>query len=134
MNLTVSSVPKPAFTAVANAASYVNGPVSPGENIVIFGTGLGPATLTVGRVTGNAFDTTLADTQVFFDNTARADHLHPCGPDQRHGALRCGGQGDDEHPSGLLGCAVRSDHLQRGRCRRPVSMPPTRRAAVRARS
>jgi uncharacterized protein (TIGR03437 family) len=69
VNLTVSSVPKPVFTAVANAASYVNGPVSPGENIVIFGTGLGPATLTVGHVTGSAFDTTLANTQVFFDNT-----------------------------------------------------------------
>jgi uncharacterized protein (TIGR03437 family) len=69
VNLTVSSVPKPVFTAVANAASYVNGPVSPGENIVIFGTGLGPATLTLGHVTGNTFDTTLANTQVFFDNT-----------------------------------------------------------------
>ena len=69
VNLTVSAIPKPVFTAVANAASYVNGPVSPGENIVIFGTGLGPATLTLGHVTGNAFDTTLANTQVFFDNT-----------------------------------------------------------------
>lgn len=69
VNLTVQAVPKPNFTSVANAASYVNGPVSPGENIVIFGTGLGPATLALGTVTNNAFDTTLSDTQVFFDNT-----------------------------------------------------------------
>jgi uncharacterized protein (TIGR03437 family) len=69
VNLTVQAVPKPVFTAVANAASYVNGPVSAGENVVIFGAGLGPAAVTLGHVTGNAFDTMVSDTQVFFDNT-----------------------------------------------------------------
>jgi uncharacterized protein (TIGR03437 family) len=79
VNLTVQSIPKPVVSAVANAASYVNGPVSPGENIVLFGTGIGPATLTLAALSNNAFPTTLANTQVFFDNTpapiiyARAD-------------------------------------------------------------
>lgn len=70
VNLTVQAVPKPVFTAVANAASYVTGAVSPGLNIVIFGTGLGPATLTFGKVTNGVFDSTVAETQVFFDGTA----------------------------------------------------------------
>jgi len=69
VNLAVQTVPKPALTAVASAASYVTGAVSPGENIVLFGSGLGPAQLTLGHVTNNSFDTTLSDTQVFFDNT-----------------------------------------------------------------
>ena len=69
MNLTVTAVPKPVFTSVANAASYVSGAVSPGENIVIFGTGLGPATLALGHITNNAYDTTLSNTRVLFDGT-----------------------------------------------------------------
>ena len=79
VTLTVTAIPKPVITSVANAASYVSGAVSPGENIVIFGNGIGPATLTLGTVTGNAFPTTVGNTQVFFDNVpapilyARAD-------------------------------------------------------------
>jgi len=69
VNLSVQAVPKPSFTAVANAASYVTGAISPGENIVIYGTGLGPNPLVLGHITNNAFDTLLSDTQVFFDTT-----------------------------------------------------------------
>jgi uncharacterized protein (TIGR03437 family) len=68
VNLTVTAVPKPAFTSVANAASYVAGAVAPGENIVIFGSGLGPATLAMGHLTNNVYDTTVANTRVLFDN------------------------------------------------------------------
>jgi uncharacterized protein (TIGR03437 family) len=69
VNLVVQAVPKPAPSSLASAASYVTGAVSPGENIVIFGSGLGPAALVLGHVTNNAFDTLLSDTQVFFDAT-----------------------------------------------------------------
>jgi uncharacterized protein (TIGR03437 family) len=69
VNLSVQAVPKPAFTSVASAASYVTGAVSPGENIVIFGSGLGPAQLVLGHLTNNAFDNLLSETQVFFDTT-----------------------------------------------------------------
>jgi uncharacterized protein (TIGR03437 family) len=68
VTLTVTAIPKPVITSVSNAASYVSGAVSPGENIVIFGNGIGPATLTLGTLTNNAFVTTVGNTQVFFDN------------------------------------------------------------------
>jgi uncharacterized protein (TIGR03437 family) len=70
VNLTVLAVPKPVIQSIANSASYASGAVSPGENIVIFGTGIGPATLTSATVTNNAFPTTVANTQVFFDSVA----------------------------------------------------------------
>ena len=60
----------PVIGGVANAASYVTGAVSPGENIVIFGSGIGPATLTFGTVVNNAFTTVVANTRVLFDNIA----------------------------------------------------------------
>jgi uncharacterized protein (TIGR03437 family) len=67
VKLTVLAVPKPVATTINNAASYALGAVSPGENIVIFGSGLGPATLTLGHLTNNVFDTTVANTRVLFD-------------------------------------------------------------------
>ncbi len=60
----------PAVTAagVGNAASYVGGGVAPGEVVVLFGTGLGPANLTGYRLTAfNFFDTLVANTTVLFD-------------------------------------------------------------------
>jgi uncharacterized protein (TIGR03437 family) len=68
VNLTVSAVPKPVILAVRNAASWVSGGVSPGEMIVIGGSGIGPATIAGPRLVNNALPTTLGDTQVFFDN------------------------------------------------------------------
>ena len=63
----------PAPVSVLNGASFLSGPVSPGEIVSIFGTALGPvnpATLQVDS-TGKVA-TTLAGTQVFFDGTPAA--------------------------------------------------------------
>ena len=68
VTLVVSAIPNPVISAVANAANYSTGAVSPGENIVIFGTGVGPATLANGAVVNNAFTTLVGNTRVLFDN------------------------------------------------------------------
>jgi uncharacterized protein (TIGR03437 family) len=70
VTLTVASIPQPIVSAVANAANYSTGAVSPGENIVIFGTGVGPTVLTKATVASNAFPTLVAATRVLFDGTA----------------------------------------------------------------
>ena len=70
VTLTVAAIPAPVITAIGNAASYAVGAVSPGENIVIFGTNIGPTPLVSGKVTAGAFETTAGDTQVFFDGVA----------------------------------------------------------------
>ena len=67
VTLTVSTIPKPVVNAIGNAASYSTGGVSPGENIVIFGSGVGPATLANGVVANNAFTTSAGNTRVLFD-------------------------------------------------------------------
>src|ERR1039457_2295027 len=59
---------KPTVTAVANVASYANGSISPGEMVVIFGTGMGPSNVVSlqldqqGRIAN-----TLSQVQVSFD-------------------------------------------------------------------
>ena len=63
-----AGLPAPAITSVANAASYSSAAVSPGEIVTIFGNNLGPATLTLYQLTGGAFPTSIAGTQVLFDN------------------------------------------------------------------
>jgi trimeric autotransporter adhesin len=71
VNLTVATIPTPVIAAVKNAASYAVGGVAPGENIVIGGTGIGPATLTGLVLTSSgAVATTVANTQVLFDGIA----------------------------------------------------------------
>ncbi|MGI8991789.1 MAG: BACON domain-containing protein [Bryobacteraceae bacterium] len=67
VTLVVTSIPPPSLTALVNAASFVNGPVSPGEIVTLGGTRIGPATLTVGTVTSGTVDTTVAGTRVLFD-------------------------------------------------------------------
>ena len=67
VNLTVVAVPTPVVTAIENAASAVVGAISPGENIVLYGTGIGPATLTMGTVSNNKLSTNVAQTQIYFD-------------------------------------------------------------------
>ena len=58
----------PVLTAAANAASYAPGPVTPGEIVTIFGSGMGPATLmTLHLTAAGTVDTNLGGTQVFFD-------------------------------------------------------------------
>src|ERR1039457_3781674 len=61
---------KPTVMAVANVASYANGSISSGEMVVIFGSGMGPAS-----VLGFQLDqqgliaNTLSQVQVLFDGT-----------------------------------------------------------------
>ena len=70
VTLTVTAVPQPVVSAVANAANYSSGAVSPGENIVIFGTGVGPAVLIKAVVVSNTFPSLVGATRVLFDGTA----------------------------------------------------------------
>jgi uncharacterized protein (TIGR03437 family) len=58
--------------AITNAASYVAGVISPGENIVIWGTSIGPSSLTYGTLTagGTMLATSAGNTQVLFDGVA----------------------------------------------------------------
>lgn len=56
---------------VVSAATFTGGPVAPGLLVTIFGSGIGPATLTTAQVTSaGALATTLADTRVLFDGVA----------------------------------------------------------------
>ena len=63
------SAPRLVEGGVVNAASFVPGPVSPGEIITIFGSRIGPAQLVTFKLTpAGLFDTTLAETKVTLDN------------------------------------------------------------------
>lgn len=71
VTLNVFVTPKPVITSIQNGASYFLGAVSPGENVTIKGSGLGPATLTMGQLGQNGLvSTNIANTQVMFDNVA----------------------------------------------------------------
>jgi uncharacterized protein (TIGR03437 family) len=70
VRLSVSAAAMPVIASVANAASYSNGPVSPGEEVAIFGSNFGPSTVVSATPTGGAYPTTLSNTQVLFDGTA----------------------------------------------------------------
>jgi uncharacterized protein (TIGR03437 family) len=73
ITLTVTPAPviKPAVVAIQNAASTLPTSLSPGLNILIFGSNMGPGTLTVLQVGSNGtLATTVAGTQVTFDGTA----------------------------------------------------------------
>jgi uncharacterized protein (TIGR03437 family) len=62
----------PTIVRVVNAASYADGPISPGELVTIFGTGIGPATpagAIVDPVTGKLF-TNIGGVQVLFSGVA----------------------------------------------------------------
>ena len=59
---------RPAISAVTNAASNLVGPLAPGEIVVLYGSGLGPAQLTSAGVGGDGlYDTVLSGTRVKFD-------------------------------------------------------------------
>ncbi|HXB72074.1 MAG TPA: IPT/TIG domain-containing protein [Candidatus Acidoferrales bacterium] len=70
VTLTVVTVPTPVVSAIINAASGSTGGLSPGENITIFGSGLGPATLAGGQVSGGVVTTVTGNTRVLFDGVA----------------------------------------------------------------
>src|ERR1035437_6116725 len=66
-NAALGQTAMPTVAAVTNVASYGNGPISPGEMVVIFGSGMGPST-----VVGSQLDqqgrvaSTLSQVQVLF--------------------------------------------------------------------
>jgi uncharacterized protein (TIGR03437 family) len=62
------NAPASTITRVADAASYLGGAVSPGEAVVLFGSGLGPATLTPAQPpSGGKFPLSLAGWTFYFD-------------------------------------------------------------------
>ena len=63
------NAPTATVSRVADAATYLPGSISPGEILVIFGSGLGPPTLVQSQVSGGRYPTTLAGTTVYFDST-----------------------------------------------------------------
>jgi uncharacterized protein (TIGR03437 family) len=58
-----------ALGGIQNAASYISGAVSPGEIVIIYGTGIGPATLTTWQAdsASGLLETTVAGTTVLFN-------------------------------------------------------------------
>jgi uncharacterized protein (TIGR03437 family) len=73
VTLIITGVATPSVTKIQNAASAVIGPIAPGEIISIFGTNLGPIQPATTGVSGAGFfPTTLAATQVLFDNIPAA--------------------------------------------------------------
>jgi uncharacterized protein (TIGR03437 family) len=61
----------PAISAVTNAASNLGGPIAPGEIVVLYGSGLGPAQLSSASVGSDGlYDAALAGTRVQFDGIA----------------------------------------------------------------
>jgi uncharacterized protein (TIGR03437 family) len=62
--------PQPVVSAVANAASYVAGGVSPGEIVTIFGQSLGPASLAGLQVNSGTLNDSIGGAQVFFNGYA----------------------------------------------------------------
>lgn len=68
VTLTVTALVVGPISAVVNGASWVAGPVAPGEILTLGGTNLGPTTPAGLRLTpAGLVDTTLSDTRVLFD-------------------------------------------------------------------
>jgi uncharacterized protein (TIGR03437 family) len=70
VSVTVTGNLRPAFTAagVVNAASYAGGAVAPGEIVTIFGSNLGPSTLTTTRLNpGGRVAVDMSEVRVWFD-------------------------------------------------------------------
>jgi uncharacterized protein (TIGR03437 family) len=64
------SQPKPVVNAVSNVASYAAGTISPGEMVVIFGSGMGPAQLASLQLDAQGrISSSLSQVQVLFDGT-----------------------------------------------------------------
>ena len=67
-NSVLGQNPRPTVTAVTNVASYANGSISPGEMVVLFGSGMGPSGVVgfqldqQGRIANS-----LSQVQVLFD-------------------------------------------------------------------
>ena len=64
--------PRLTAAGIVNAASFVGGPVAPGEIVTLFGSGLGPADLRTLELTGDGLGitSTLGGVRILFDNVA----------------------------------------------------------------
>jgi hypothetical protein len=73
-----AQVAKPVISAIANVASYSPGPISPGEMVIVFGSGLGPTQLVNLQLDAQGkVASTLSAVQVLFDGAASlADGSH----------------------------------------------------------
>jgi trimeric autotransporter adhesin len=58
------------LAALVNAGSGLAGVISPGELVVLYGSGMGPASLTVATPSNGVYGTSLAGTTVFFNGVA----------------------------------------------------------------
>jgi uncharacterized protein (TIGR03437 family) len=67
VRLVVAAAPTPVVGRVSNAASFIIGPVAPGEIITIEGMNLGPGTPAFGAVANNMLATVASDVRVLFD-------------------------------------------------------------------
>lgn len=67
LSLTVSGTASPTITSIVNAASFLAGPISPGELVTIFGSNMGPATGINFTPDNGKVDTTLGNTMVLFN-------------------------------------------------------------------
>jgi uncharacterized protein (TIGR03437 family) len=70
VTLTVTA-PLPTITSVKNAASFISGPISPGEIVSLFGTSMGPATAAYAAIDASTgkLATTIGGVQVLFSGT-----------------------------------------------------------------
>src|ERR1017187_10116087 len=67
-NVAWSQTAKPTVTAVTNVASYANGSISPGEMVVIFGSGMGPSSVVLSQLDQQGrIANALSQVQVLFD-------------------------------------------------------------------
>jgi len=67
----VGQVTKPVVSGVGNVASYATATISPGEMVVIFGSGMGPSQVVTAVLDSQGkVATTLSQVQVLFDGTA----------------------------------------------------------------
>ncbi len=73
VSLTVTLIPNPILIGIRNAASGATGTIAPGENIVIYGSGIGPSTLAGLQLTSTGrVSTNVGNTQVLFDGLTAA--------------------------------------------------------------
>lgn len=71
LNATIPHQPSFVQSAVVNAASFLYGPLAPGEIVTVFGSNLGPPEITVSQPSQGGFlPTTLAGTRLFIDGLA----------------------------------------------------------------
>jgi uncharacterized protein (TIGR03437 family) len=61
------TAPQASAAGVVNAASFLAGPIAPGEIVTIFGTGIGPAALANFALANGLFSSYIGDTSVLFD-------------------------------------------------------------------